>query len=552
LVAVASVVNGETNSVPGQEDDDEDDVVPEESDPESIHAKIVESKRNREKFAIKKSYSIENGYGGRSRNLVDDAKFESRVHDEEKQNIIDTVKRQSSIQTNDTDVEDETLEDDVFVLESIAEAKKNDEERLRVTIVVSLKETVASIAKIFRIVELNHGEITHLETRESQSPKAKTDALVKVDIGHVNLINFLRTIRRCSEALSSVKLVSCKTINPKFPWFPRHISELDQCNHLVTKFEPELDMEHPGWSDMEYRKRRMEIAEISFNYRYGDPIPRVKYTQAEVETWRAVYKKVYELLPGRACTTHRRVLERMIKECGFNENIVPQMEDISQFLKKTSGFTLRPAAGLVTARDFLASLAFRVFQCTQYMRHSSSPHHSPEPDVIHELLGHTPMFADPEFAQFSQEIGLASLGAKDEDIEKLATLYWFTVEFGLCRENGKVRAYGAGLLSSYGELLHSLSDKPEYREFEPSSAAVQEYDDQAYQDIYYVAESFSDAMEKFRRWVAQNLTRPVEMRYNPYTQTIEVIDSAGSMEKVINQMRLELNHLNNALYRVKA
>jgi len=81
---------------------------------------------------------------------------------------------------------------------------------------------------------------------------------------------------------------------------------------------------------------------------------------------------------------------------------------------------------------------------------------------------------------------------------------------------------------------------------------VQEYDDQAYQDIYYVAESFSDAMEKFRRWVAQNLTRPVEMRYNPYTQTIEVIDSAGSMEKVINQMRLELNHLNNALYRVKA
>ncbi len=103
----------------------------------------------------------------------------------------------------------------------------------------------------------------------------------------------------------------------------------------------------------------------------------------------------------------------------------------------------------------------------------------------------------------------------------LFQLYWFTVEFGLCRENGKVRAYGAGLLSSYGELLHSLSEKPgtyivgpgsqlkdslitcilnaiEYREFEPSGAAVQEYDDQAYQDIYYVAESFPDAMEKFR------------------------------------------------------
>ena len=77
-------------------------------------------------------------------------------------------------------------------------------------------------------------------------------------------------------------------------------------------------------------------------------------------------------------------------------------------------------------------------------------------------------------------------------------MYWFTVEFGLCKEQGEVRAWGAGLLSSFGELQHSLSNKPEHREFDPSLTAVQPYQDQDYQDVYFVAEGVEDAMEKFR------------------------------------------------------
>jgi phenylalanine-4-hydroxylase len=127
--------------------------------------------------------------------------------------------------------------------------------------------------------------------------------------------------------------------------------------------------------------------------------------------------------------------------------------------------------GLLTQREFLNGLAFKVFHSTQYIRHHSAPLYTPEPDIIHELLGHAPMFAHKDFADFSQEIGLASLGATERELARLAAIYWFTIEFGMCREDGKLKAYGAGILSSVGELEYCVSDKPKYLPLDPFEIA---------------------------------------------------------------------------------
>lgn len=564
---------------------------------------VAAAQKNREMFAIKKSYSIENGYPARRRSLVDDARFETLVVKQTKQSVLEEArhrandsivdqtgcaqdhleqetKRYGDVSSSDDeqleslacaakdgearadvssdsdgkaddDYDDDAglTEDEVVLAKTIAESPESEHTVQKAALVLRLREGIGSLARILKTIENFKGTVTHVESRPSHMEKIQFDVLVKVDMTRPSLLQLIRNLRQ-SSALDGVTLLTDNSVSIKDPWFPRHASDLDNCNHLMTKYEPDLDMNHPGFADKEYRARRKVIAEIAFAYKYGDSIPNIPYTETENETWSRVFSTIIDLIPKHACVEYQRAFTKLQEEKIFESHRIPQLQEVNDFLKKNTGFTLRPAAGLLTARDFLSSLAFRVFQSTQYVRHINSPYHTPEPDCIHELLGHMPLLADLSFAQFSQEIGLASLGASDEEIEKLSTIYWFTVEFGLCKEGEEVKAYGAGLLSAYGELLHSLSDKCEHRSFEPTVTALQKYQDQDYQPIYYVADSFEDAKEKFRRWVS-TMSRSFEVRYDPHTQRVEVLDTVDRLENLVSQLNTEMIHLTNAINKIK-
>lgn len=253
--------------------------------------------------------------------------------------------------------------------------------------------------------------------------------------------------------------------------------------HLV-----QLDRDHPGFRDQDYRRRRDEIARLAREYVDGEPVPHVAYTNEEQAVWREVWRQLTPLHEELACAPYKEASSRVDLE----RTRVPQLSEVNERLLRATGFSMTPVAGLVDPRTFLEYLGRDVFLSTQYMRHFSRPLYTPEPDVVHELIGHAATLLDDDFVELNRLFGAAVRDADAATELALIRVYWWTVEFGVLREKGVLKAYGAGLLSSFGEL-GAFRASPELRPLDLEEAAATAFDPTDYQGVLFVAKSF-DAM----------------------------------------------------------
>lgn len=360
----------------------------------------------------------------------------------------------------------------------------------------------------------NNLNLTHIESRPADLNDSEKGYTFIVDVetpdsnSIENVCKFIKSTCGDVTKLGSVEV----------PWFPRNLNDLDS----ISQHSRDLPWDHPGHNDNSYKLRRAYFANIASSIKITGVYPKIQYDESETATWKSIYKAVTPKFKQYACAAYNQNFSEMEELGLIKENEVPQIGEINKYLIGKTGFRLKPISAMESQRDFLNCLAFRVFPATLHMRHSSLPYFSIDPDVAHEVIGHAPMLADPEFADFLQEIGLASLGATDEDIEKLITLYFYSVELGLLMsDSGEKRLYGARVLSSFDEIEHAVSIKPELRHFDPFQACNMKYHRRHLQNIYWFSTNFKEARAAMRRY-ALTRPRPFHASYDKINSSIKV------------------------------
>lgn len=215
---------------------------------------------------------------------------------------------------------------------------------------------------------------------------------------------------------------------------------------------------------------------------------RAHYGNTENETWAFLLKRQKELVETRASKEYLKGIELL----HFTDKI-PQHFEITEILQQHTGWGVEPVPALIQPERFFSLLANKRFPAANFIRTPEDIDYIQEPDVFHELFGHCPLLTNAPYAEFMHQYGKLALLADKKTQMRMFRLFWFTIEFGLIREDGKIKAYGGGILSSKSEVIYSVeSDIPERRELDPMDALRTPFRIDILQPVYFIINSFDD------------------------------------------------------------
>jgi phenylalanine-4-hydroxylase len=227
------------------------------------------------------------------------------------------------------------------------------------------------------------------------------------------------------------------------------------------------------------------------------------YTPEQHAIWAELVRRRLPELQAYACAEYLDGFDQI----GLREDSIPNLGEVNKRLRPRTGWNATPVSGFLPPDAFFEMLAARQFPTTTWLRSRDSLEYTPEPDIFHDVFGHVPMHAHPVFADFLQEYGRVCARLTDSDrgtgkdkLEQMGRLFWFTVEFGIIHQNGAIKLYGSGLISSHGEshsVIESIASGrgPEIRPFDLDQVLKQEFVVSEMQKVLYAVESFDQIYE---------------------------------------------------------
>ena len=217
-----------------------------------------------------------------------------------------------------------------------------------------------------------------------------------------------------------------------------------------------------------------------------------KYTDTDLKTWNYLFEHQYSNIHEKVCWEYLECLQQLSE--ALNPHEIPDFQKLNSLLYLKTGWKIHIVPGLIEAVDFFDHLKNKRFCSSTWLRSEDELHYIEEPDMFHDIFGHIPLFMNQDYADFAQRIGELAINWRNDEhkISQIQRLYWFTIEFGVIRRKGKIKSYGAGIISSIQEVNKVNNNIGDFNKYDIIEILNRPFNIDTVQPAYYVINSFSE------------------------------------------------------------